>query len=160
MLPALFLRTFTCASYIQIKVRHLFTNTTWSLSQEMRKTATLRTLPWEGRSSHSVPARAYALCRHCSTLYTCHESDEGWTMPLRLLKACMSWHLSEVSWQVFEPLPKLGHFRRQQASDKNPDYFCSSEVAFHSCSLVTNIPAGCSYNQALGTHQVQLITAS
>lgn len=48
-------------------------------------------------------------------------------------------------------LPKLSHFRRQQASDKNADYFCSSEVAFHSCCLVTTIPAWCSYSQALDT---------
>lgn len=38
-------------------------------------------------------------------------------------------------------LPELSNIRRQQASEKNPEHFCSSELANHSYSLFTHIQA-------------------
>lgn len=78
----------TCASYIEIEVSFIYKHNLSVPGKE--KHSYLKDAALGGRSSHSVPARACALHRHCGTLLACHEPEEGWTMPQRLLKACMS----------------------------------------------------------------------
>jgi len=67
------------------------------------------------------------------------ESSEGWAAPPRLLHASVLDTKVKSIGKCLTLLPELSNVRRQQASDKNPEHFCSSELAFHSYCLLAHI---------------------